>query len=455
MKPAQKTWALAALAAVLLALNLVDPGEQARAVAALPTLAAVSKDEIRRVEVSNAVEKIVLEAIREEGASGEAEPVWHLRAPITGDADQAAVRALLLGFRKELPLDVKVDEASGEKLAEYGLDAGSAIVVELFGAGEEPKLSFILGKDAPGGSSFVRLPGSDAVYRARVGGRHRFERPPAAWRNRVLLGFPVEDARSLRISRAGAEPYSLTRVDGGPWALSPAADFPVDQDAVEGALKALSGLKAGELLDPSVDGGFSPPAATAEVVLADGRTLKLELGAAATEGAAIVRAGAVVGRVAAGPVARLRAAPGDWRDLRLLAFAREEVDTLRLAMGGEEVILQQDLASGLWRAIQPANVDIDVKLVFFAINTMAELKGERLVEGDPAALGLSPPRFTVTARLIGGAEQTLRVGAARRDPEGKVVYPVSGRGPELMELREATVQKLLAAFGRGDLARAP
>ena len=112
------------------------------------------------------------------------------------------------------------------------------------------------------------------------------------------------------------------------------------------------------------------------------------------------------------------------------------------------------VAGGLWRAIQPANVDIDVKLVFFAVNTMAELRGERLLSEDPAALGLSPPRFAVTARLIGGEEQTLAIGAPRRDAEGKVVYPVRGsNGPDVMELREATVQKLLAAFGRSDAGR--
>ena len=454
MKPAQKTGALAALAAFLLLLNLVDPGEQARAVAALPTLAAVSKDEVRRLEISNASEKIVLEAIKEEGATGEAEPVWHLRAPITGDADQAAVRALLLGFRKELPLDVKVDEAAGEGLAEYGLDAGTAIVVELFGEGPDPKLSFVLGKDAPGGTSFVRLPGSDAVFRARVGGRHRFERPAAAWRNRVLLGFVADEARTVQLQRQGAAPYSLTRVEGGPWALSPVVDFPVDQQAVEALLKSLGALKAGELMAPDFAGGFDPPAAVVEVGLADGRSQRLEVGTAAVEGAAFVRANGQIGRVAAGPVARLRLPPEAWRDLTLFRFSRDQVDTLRFAAGDQEVILQQDLASGLWRAIQPANVDIDVKLVFFAVNTMAELRGERLLSEDPAALGLSPPRFAVTARLIGGEEQTLAIGAPRRDAEGKVVYPVRGsNGPDVMELREATVQKLLAAFGRSDAGR--
>lgn len=456
MKPAFKTGLLAGVAAFFLGLNLLDPGDSRRAVAALPALAAVGKDEVRRVEISTALEKVILEAEVETGADGASEVVWYLAGPHAGLADQAAVKALILGFRKELPLDVKVDAGTGDTLADYGLDAGNGIVVELFGAGPEPQVSFVLGKDAPGGSSFLRLPGSDAIYRARVGGRPRYQRPAAAWRNRVLLGFEEPAVQSFVIERPEREPLRFTRAEGGGWAMSPDLGWSPDAGALAATLAGLGALKAGELLEPGFDGGFSPPLATAQVSLSDGRALRLELGSRAAEGAAYVRADKLVGKVARGPLARLLLEPKDWRDHTMFSFRRDEVDTLRYRSGADEVILQQDLASGLWRVIQPQNVDIDVKLVFFAVNTMAELRGDALLELPPEAVGLVPPAQTITARMIGGREAVLQLGPPIKDAQGRLSYPArAGDSPVIFSLREPTVDKLLAAFARqGGAARA-
>jgi hypothetical protein len=455
VKPALKTGLLAAAAALLLALNLFDPGDDRRAVAALPTLAAISKDEVKRVEISTALEKVILQAEVEEGADGAKETVWYLAGQNAGLADQAAVKALILGFRKELALDVKVDAGTGETLADYGLDAGNGVVVELFGEGPTPAVSFVLGKDAPGGSSFLRLPGSDDIFRARVGGRPRYERPAAAWRNRVVMGFDEPSVQRFVIERPERPPLTFTRGEGSAWQMSPDLGWPADGAALAATLSGLGSLKAGELLESSFDGGFSPPLATARVSLSDGRALSLELGSRETDGAFFVRQGSLVGKVARGPLARLLAEPGDWRDHTLFAFRRDEVDTLRYRSGADEVILQQDLASGLWRVIQPQNVDIDVKLVFFAVNTMAELRGDALLELSPEAAGLVPPAQTITARMIGGREAVLQLGPPRKDAMGRLSYPArAGDSPVIFTLREPTVDKLLAAFARqGGAAR--
>ena len=456
MKPAQKTGALAALVVALLALNLFDPGDDRRDVAALPSLASVSKDEVKRVEISTALDKIILEAEVEEGPDGAKETVWYLAGPAAGLADQAAVKALILGFRKELALDVKVDEGAGDTLADYGLDAGNGIVVELFGEGPTPKLSFVLGKDAPGGSSFLRLPGSDAIYRARVGGRPRYQRPAAAWRNRVVMGFDEPAVQRLVIERPEADPIAFDRLEGGAWSMSPALGWAPDSAAITATLAGLGSLKAGELLEPSFDGGFSPPVATARVSVSDGRELALEVGSRATDGAFFVRQGKLVGKVARGPVARLLGAPEDWRDHTMFTFRRDEVDTLRYRSGADEVILQQDFASGLWRVIQPQNVDIDVKLVFFAVNTMAELRGDAILPLSPEAAGLVPPAQTITARMVGGREAVLQLGPPRKDAQGRLSYPARSADSDVVfSLREPTVDKLLAAFARQGGAAKP
>ncbi|MEC7947405.1 MAG: hypothetical protein VX265_07525, partial [Myxococcota bacterium] len=154
MRSTRKTALLAATAVALLGLNLVDSGTGARLAEALPTIEALPRDEVTRIEISTAVNTVVLASDVAEGASGEDVEgrVWRLAAPIEGEADQMAVRALLNNFRKDVTLDVKVDEGN---LDEYGLDANNGLVVELFRGAEEPSLSFTLGFDGPGGTSFI------------------------------------------------------------------------------------------------------------------------------------------------------------------------------------------------------------------------------------------------------------------------------------------------------------
>ena len=197
MRPQQKTIALLVVFLVFVALNLVDRGTGQRITEQLPALPALDRNDVSRIELSTAVHKVVLESVDEERPDGETVKVWHLVAPIEGDADQIAVRTLIAQFRKEIPLDARVDAGNTD---EYGLDAGNGLVVELFEGEGEPAVSFIIGNSGPGGSSFVRLSGDEAIYRARIGGRHRYDRPPAEWRNKVLLGFQESDADRVTVT---------------------------------------------------------------------------------------------------------------------------------------------------------------------------------------------------------------------------------------------------------------
>jgi hypothetical protein len=455
LKPAQKTGLLAAIASVLLAVVLLDPGHQQRAAEDLPVLPAIDRTLVKRIELSTAVDKVVLEALLEEGSGAETDPaertVWQLKGATTGDADQAAVRALLANFRKEIRLDVKVDEGSGEMLEKYGLDPGQGIVVEMFGSSETPLLSFVLGMDAPGGSSYVRLSGSDQIWRARVGGRHRYARTGPEWRNRVLFGFLPEAVHRFTLLPTGGEPVTLVRPDPkSPWRLDPDPGWTADQLLINQGIEALGGLKAGEILDPNFDGGFSPPLAELQLGLADGRTASLKVGNKPLEGAFFVNNGSMVARVAEGPIRRLLLPPEAWRDRTMLALNRSDIDTLQLEQGSLRILLQQDLSNGFWRVVEPTNLDLDMKLVFFAVATLSDLRGDRLLPGSPADYGLQSPQFTVRLRLLDGTERQLKFGAPNKDAQGKTSFPVQvDAHPQVFQLGEATVAKIRAGFSQG------
>ena len=463
MRTTTKTGVLAALVAVLLGLNLIDAGTGERLRDTLPTLEAVSRENATRIELTTASTKTVLTAIPVPDAGPGADAVrWELSAPISGAADQQAVKAMLASFRKEVPLDVKVDEGN---LTDYGLDPGNGVVVEIWRDQQaEPAVSFTVGFDSPGGSSFVRLSGDDAVYRARVGGRHRYDRKPAEWRNRVLLDFDEDQVAALQVDAPAQGRTRLVRgdspgvdVDGlplpGPWELDPDPGWPTDQLLADAIASSLGSMRAGELLGADFDGGFDPPTATLSVELATGETRAIEVGSRVVEGAAFVR---ILGepdvyRVASATIRQALSSPVELRDKTLMRFTRQNVDTMAYQEANTTILLQQDLATGSWNVLQPDNIDLDVKLVYFAINTMAALRSDEVVEGVSLSdAGLDEPQARIVLRFLDGHNEGLEIGRAMQDDRGRTFFYVKAGGTDQIHLlREPVVAKLRAGFGRG------
>lgn len=462
MKLHLKTWALLGLAAVLLALNLVDRGTGERLAAQLPVLPAIDRELATKIELSSAIEKIILEreppgddVPQQLGAVGD----WEITGPVQGDADQMLVRSLLSQFRKDVPIDVKVDEGN---LEDYGLDATNGIVVELWEGEGEPKLSFTLGYDAPGGSSFIRLSGDDAIYRARVGGRHRYERRATDWRDAVLLGFETGELSTVEVTQAEGEGFVLVRGDSteldenglpvpGQWVLDPPADWPVDHLAVEAFLRTLGHMRAGDMLDDAFDGGFEPGIARVEFTLVDGSTKALVLGSRPADGGAYVKVDGREGvfRVALAAVRPLVAQREDLRNKTLFRLERDQVDTVALEEGQETILLQQDLSNGLWRVIQPPNVDLDVGAVIRSVRTLVELRAHDISDLSPAQAGTLRPKSRIVLNLLDGSTESLAIGAKATDDRGRTVYYVQREGdPQVWTLRDTTVAQLKQGFGR-------
>jgi len=459
MRPTQKTIALFVVFLVFVGLNFIDVGTGQRISEQLPTLAALDRKTVDRIELTSAHEKVVLEGIMEESGSKPV-MVWHLKAPIEGDADQIAVRTLVSQFRKEIPLDAKVDAGNVE---DYGLDAGNGLVVELFeGGSSTPTVSFTMGKPGPGGSTFIRLSGDDAIYRARVGGRHRYDRPASEWRNKVMLGFMEPDADRISVMMGDSEEPALRFVrappppgeesEQGPWELSPDPGWPTDQEVVVGIAKSLGTMRASQIMGNDFDAGFSPPALSVEVRLIDGTERTIEVGKRTVEGAAFARRKGeqAVFRISAVPIQRLLGQPIDYRDRTMFKFDRADIDTLTWEGGSERVILQQDLATNLWNVLEPQNIDLDIKFVFFAANTLGTLRGDGIADVSLEEAGLVTPRSVITARLLTGQEVSLRIGGTTRaeDTGQPMHFAMADGRPEIFLLNDKVVTTILRGFGR-------
>ena len=463
MKPTPQTWALLVAALVLLAMNLLDlaPGGDADA---LPRLAAVSPEQVSRIELSNSVDKIVL--VPDEAApqdAGTAEGVsasstaegrrWRLLAPVEGRADQQMVQALLSAFQEDAAVDVRVDQGN---LDSYGLEPGQGVVVELWAGAQAPALSFTVGLDSPGGSSFVRLSGDDAIYRARVGGRERYPVEVSRWRNRVPLGVAPEQVTRLTLERPETAPVVLVREGAaslqgpGAWELDPPAPWAVDQAGVEALLGRLGALRAEEVLAGDFDGGFEPPLVRATLGLADGSERRLRLGSRAHPQAAFlqVEGDDVVYRVPRREVMALLVDRDGTRDRTMLALAPADVDALLLEEGGRRWMLRQVGGEGRWTVVDPPGAELDIERVLAAARILVSLRGDAVADGVQAeAAGLEAPGAVITIATIDGGTHALELGAATtgRDGQPARYARVRGRGP-IMVLAESTVQRLLTAF---------
>lgn len=448
----RRSLALLAVAAVLALLNLWGARDVA-VVEDLPAVPAVLPDAVAVLQISTPIEKLRLERASTDTASPDFER-WRIVTPLQFPADAAQVRSLLRTFEAGLAMDAFVDGANHE---DYGVDDQNGLLVELFTAdGDVPAAALVVGKPASGPSAFVRIPGAEDVYRADVGGRAKYARSAAEWRDRVALEVDAAAVTGLTLARGDERlvftrgPSAGTDADGaarpGPWQLV-GAPFATDTDTVDATIRALARIRAAEIHNPDYAAGFDAPAGIATLALADGTTRTVTLGGRLEASAAFVkvdgrdevfRVAPAVGRAVLQPV-------DGFRDRRLLALERADVAAVAYVDGGLTVVLSQS-DDGTWAVTQPPNMDADQQLALFTVNTLATLRAAAI----PADGGFSPSGARFEVRLRDGRTQTVELGPAERDGEGPSLVRVRVSGKEgVYLLQESLVAELRKAFGRG------
>jgi hypothetical protein len=345
----------------------------------------------------------------------------------------------------------------------YGFGNDSVVTVELFKDGPTPAVSLIVGKSAGGPNAFVRLPGSDVAYRADVGGRARFERPAADWRDKVALEVPTDEVASLTLTRSPPEGREVVRFargpspgpdkDGnpqpGPWGIVEGAPkgFVADDATIGRIVGVVGSIRAGMIHNPDFQAGFDAPAVVAELALRDGSRHTVVLGGQAEEGAAFVkvddrpevfRVSAQVGRVLTLPVAALR-------DRTVLAFDPATVASATLVEGGLTVMLEQSGdGARTWTVAQPANMDADQTLARKLVDDLSTLRADGLTEDG----AFTPSGGTLTLRFRDGTKTVLELGSLERDADNRPLVRVRLDG-RVFQLKSVVVAELRRAFGRG------
>ncbi|MES2644157.1 MAG: DUF4340 domain-containing protein [Myxococcota bacterium] len=453
MRLTRRSVVLLAVAALFALLNVFGRGGPA-VVEALPSLPAVVPDTVTVVQISTPIEKLRIEReSSEKGTPGFDR--WRIVTPLDFPADAAQIRTVLDTFAAGLPMDAFVDGGNQE---DYGVDDQNGLLVELYVVGQDiPAASVVVGKTAAGPSTFARIPGSEDVFRADVGGRARYARPAAEWRDKVAIELDTATVAGLTLTR-GAEALRFTRAASttidpagkvlpGPWQLD-GAGFVVDDETVEVTLRAIARIRAAAIHNPTYDGGFDTPLAQATLLMDDGSTRDITLGSRIVDGAAFVR---VTGRDevfrTSGVVGRAMTQPVEaFRDRRLLSFERDTVASIAYVDRGLTVVIEQSEDGASWAVTQPANMDADQKQALFTVNTLAALRAAAI----PADTRFDATGARFEVRFRDGRTVALELGQTEKDAEDRPLVRIRATDRAgVYQVREATLVELRKAFGRG------
>ncbi len=444
MKLTAKSLVLLVVALLLGALNAFDLRAPSVAASALPALPKLDPATITRLTIGDQINMLVIER-------ADAKAPWQIVAPLKFAADKKMVDAYVAALAAGIPMSTQVDQGN---LETYTVDDQHALRAELYTAGTEtPALAVVVGKTAGPDSSFVRLPGSDVVYRAAVGTRSRFERPAGEWRDRVVLEVSREAVERLVLER-GAERLVFQRGPSpgndqkgrpipGRWALEGNAD-PVDNDTVELVVHNLVRVRAGELHNPDYEAGFDKPAVVARFTLNDGTSHKVIVGSREDARAAWLRVDdrPEVIRVSSKVKKLLEFPLSDLRDRSLAGLDRHAVAAVAWSEGSLTVAAKWVPEGLKWEVVQPVNTSLEQRGVHQAVAILSQLRAAAIAPDSV----FTPSGAVARLEMNDGKRWQIDLGQA--DPGGKLLRAkVSGRS-EIYLVEARQIAEVRGGFGR-------
>lgn len=395
----------------------------------LPILPEMLKDDVQRIELTQQGNKIILEKSNDE---------WIQVSPLNGVADWARIKAMVLNFRKSIAMDVLVDPNPTEDGKAYGLDASNAITVEMWKSNASiPDISFEIGQDAGEGASFVRLHGEDAVYRAHLGGRRRFAYDASDWLNQRLLQFDVAEMTGVQVEYDDLR-YSLVKTDDK-WGIQE-FDGVLDAQKLSMALQSLSVMRIGERVEQSVQTPWMTM--TFQV---DNQLIPMQI-APPIERMALVSLQGQHMKVPVAPLERFSYGPVYFKDMRVLSIgSRDELDLIRYTTDVMDIIIQQDLSNGFWKVLQPTNIDLEMREIFFMVNTLSSLSS---VQQVPLPTDQNAQAIIDIRRLAGDVQRLLIYGPQ----EDGILCVVDGQSTAFIAPKE-DVERILNGFGQSSIIK--
>ena len=433
------------------------------------TVLAVDKAKAKEISLAAAGGETI--RLVKEGAG------WKVTSPFTAPADTSAVESILTSLEKLEADEVVVEQAANP--AEFGLDKPSRTITAVV-EGAPASLSVEFGAKAPDGSSvYARAAGTPKVYLVPSWVEGSFDKKPFDLRDRDLLHVKRDDVRSIEI--AGPEGgYALARTDAGEWAFTKPVATRAGRWSVDGLLGTVENLRMDSVAADSATDvkafGLDTPARTVSLVLKDGSTRTLEIGAGAPDPTATPSPSpspaakgdkpkppekpkptkyyarqAGTGLVAVVPATLaddLAKGMGELRAKRLLEIATYETEGFEAVAGGTKKAYAKSTTKDKdgfdktqWKRTAPDAKDLETTKVEDALFKMGGVEVSEFVDrpADAATYGLDAPVLKVTVKAKG--ESWIEV--AKKDGS---VYARRSGDSAVLKLDPAKAEELIKAF---------
>jgi hypothetical protein len=437
------------------------------------TVFAVDKAKAKEITVAAAAGDTI--RLVKEGAA------WKVTSPFAAPADTSAVESMLTSLEKLEADEVVVEQAKDP--AEFGLDKPSRTVAAVVEGAPAP-LKVEFGSKSPDGSSvYARAEGSPKVYLVASWVEGSFDKKPFDLRDRDLLHVKRDDVRTLEVT--GPEGgYTLARTDAGEWAFTKPLATRAGRWSVDGLLGTVENLRmdsvAAEAAADARAFGLDAPARSVSLVLKDGSTRTLEIGAGAPDPTATPaptpspsatpakkgekpappekpkptkyyarqKGTGLVAVVPATLADDLAKGMGELRAKRLLEVATYETEGFETLQGGAKKTYAKSTTKDKdgfdktqWKRTAPDAKDLDTTKVEDALFKMGGVEVSEFVDQplDAAAYGLDAPVLKVTVKAKG--ESGIEVG--RKDG---AVYARRNGDSAVLKLDATKAEELLKAF---------
>lgn len=433
----RRTLKLAIALALLLLLEFMSSLKPA-APTALPMLSKLEVTKVTAISIAYGDVRIRMER---DGARR-----FKLTSPLQSRADFAGVSAIFTALRAGVEMAVRVDDGD---LEQYGLTSPNAINLSIEGA---TALSLIIGNDSVGGTTFVRMSGDDTVYRARIGGRHKYDRQPSSWRNPMIVDIAPElitevtvrvaDQPTLTIKRSslGLDSDGQTLFSG--WAGQYGADLQPDQEQASGLANTIGNLRSGEILSSTHPSGLDTPRAEVEITTMTGDLIMLTVGSTSA-GTFISREGDEnIYRVSDSLVKNIIRPRLGWVNRAIMTFYAKDLVSLHYTEDKEETILLQDASTSSFKIVKPVNVDTDQRAARFTARKLSALHADQMIETDPSVCGFHTGG-AVTAKLLDGSSISFEIGNIAPNTSTPARYVRSTKKPhDIGILNEEIINRL-------------
>jgi hypothetical protein len=396
---------------------------------------------------------------------------WKVAAPFAAPADTSAVESMLTSLEKLEADEVVVEQAANP--AEYGLDQPSRKVTAVVEGAPAP-LTVEFGAKSPDGSSvYARAGGSPKVYLVPQWTEGSFDKKAFDLRDRDLVHVKRDDVRSLEVSGPEGS-YALARTDAGEWAFTKPVATRAGRWSVDGLLGTLENLRmdsvAAEAATDVKAYGLDEPTRTVSLVLKDGSTRTLEIGAPAPDPAATPAPSpspgdkaekpkptkyyarqAGTGLVAVVPATLaddLAKGMGELRAKRLLEVATYDTEGFDVVTGGTKKSYAKSTTKDKdgfdktqWKRTAPDAKDLETTKVEDALFKMGGVEVQEFVDQAqaPAVYGLDAPALKVTVKAKG--ESWIEV--AKKD---SAYYARRNGDAAVLKLDATKAEELLKAF---------